>query len=109
MLKGLTQISLEKKIAVGLMIAIILLIGRGYVSYRSTNDLLDRQLRVADTHQVRETIEHLLYQLEDIEDKQRLDLFTGENQFLQSFREANEKIDAVLSSLRTLTSDDRIQ
>jgi PAS domain S-box-containing protein len=109
MLQRLIAISLEKKIAVGLMVVIILLLGRGYVSYRSTNDLIDRELRVAQTHQVRETIERLLYQMEDIEDKQRLDLFTGENQFLQSFREVNRSIDEVIHSLMTLTADDQLQ
>jgi PAS domain S-box-containing protein len=109
LLARLSQISLEKKVAVGLVVVIILLLGRGYVSYRSTNDLIDRELRVAQTHQVRETIERLLYQMEDIEDRQRLDLFTGENQFLQSFREVNRSIDEVLHSLATLTSDDQPQ
>jgi len=109
MLERLKSISLEKKIAVGLVIVIILLLGRGYVSYRSTADLIDRDLRVAQTHQVRESIERLLYQLEDIEDTQRLDLFTGEHHFLQSFPEANTSIDEVLRDLATLTSDDQIQ
>lgn len=109
MLEPLKTISLEKKIAVGLAIVIILLLGRGYVSYRSTTDLIDRDVRVAQTHQVREAIERLLYQLEDREDTQRLDLFTGENHFLQSFREGNRSIDEVIRSLAALTSDDQIQ
>jgi len=109
MLARLSQISLEKKVAVSLVVVIILLLGMGYVSYHSTNDLIDRELRVAQTHQVRETIERLLYQMEDIEDKQRLDLFTSENQFLQLFREANRSIDDVMQGLATLTSDDQPQ
>ncbi len=107
--KGVKTFSLEKKIAVGLAIVIILLVGRGYISYRSTTDLIDREVRVAQTHQVRETIDRLLYQMEDIEDKQRLDLFTGENQFLRSYREANRSIDDVLRRLVDLTSDDQTQ
>jgi len=109
MLERLKAISLEKKIAVGLVVVIILLLGRGYVSYRSTADLIDRDVRVAQTHQVRESIERLLYQMEDIEDAQRLDLFTGENHFLLSFPEANRSIDDVLRSLDALTSDDQTQ
>jgi len=109
MLASLSQMSLEKKVAVSLVIVILLLLGRGYLSYYSTNDLIDRELRVAQTHQVRETIERLLYQMEDIEDKQRLDLFTGENQFLQSYREATRSIDEVMHRLATLTSDDQPQ
>jgi PAS domain S-box-containing protein len=109
MLVRLNQVSLEKKVAVSLVLVIILLIGRGYVSYHSTNDLIDREVRVAQTHQVRETIERLLYQMEDIEDRQRLDLFSGENLFLESYREANRSIDEVIHSLTMLTSDDQPQ
>jgi|CXWL01.1.fsa_nt_gi PAS domain S-box-containing protein len=109
MLARLSQVPLEKKVAVSLVLAIILLLGRGYVSYHSTNDLIEREVRVAQTHQVRETIERLLYQMEDIEDRQRLDLFSGENLFLESYREANRSIGEVLHSLATLTSDDQLQ
>ena len=103
------NISLEKKIAVGLVAVIILLLGRGFVQYWSTTGLIDREARVAQTHEVRETIEHLLYQLEDIEDKQRLDLLTGENQFLQSYREAGHSIEVVLQNITGLTRDSQIQ
>ncbi|WP_413936962.1 PAS domain-containing protein [Nitrospira sp. BLG_1] len=109
MLERLPNISLEKKIAGVLVVVIILLLGMGYVSYRSTDDLINREVRVAQTHHVRETIERLLYQMEDIEDKQRLDLFSGDNQFLQSSREATHSIDQVIRRLTTLTSEDQTQ
>jgi PAS domain S-box-containing protein len=103
------NISLEKQIAVGLGAVLILLFGIGFLSYRSTTDLINREARVAQTHQVRETIEHLLYLMEDAEDKQRLDLLTGENQYLQSFREAGHRIEEVLHSLTDLIQDSQIQ
>src|SRR4029077_14691251 len=103
------NMSLEKKIAVGLGAVLILLFGIGFASYWSTTDLINREARVAQTHQVRETIEHLLYLMEDVEDKQRLDLLTGENQYLQSYREAAHRIDEVLHNLTDLTRDSQIQ
>jgi PAS domain S-box-containing protein len=103
------NISLEKQIAVGLGAVLILLFGIGFLSYRSTTDLINREARVAQTHQVRETIEHLLYLMEDAEDKQRLDLLTGENQYLQSFREAGHRIEEVLHNLTDLIQDSQIQ
>jgi PAS domain S-box-containing protein len=103
------KISLEKKIAVGLGAALIFLFGIGFASYWSTTDLINREVRAAQTHQVRETIEHLLYLMEDVEDKQRLDLLTGENQYLQSFREAAHSIEEVLHNLTDLTRDSQIQ
>jgi PAS domain S-box-containing protein len=103
------NISLEKKIAVGLGTALILLFGIGFLSYRSTTELINREARVAQTHQVRETIEHLLYLMEDIEDKQQLDLLTGENQYLQSYREAGHSIEEVLHNITDLIQDSQIQ
>lgn len=101
--------SLEKKIAVSFVAVLVLLLGIGFVSYWSTTDLIGREVRVAQTHEVRETIEHLLYLMEDVEDKQRLDLLTGENQYLQLDREASHNIEIVLRNLADLTSDDQTQ
>ena len=100
------NISLERKIAVGLGAALILLLGVGFVSYRSTTNLIDRETRVAHAHQVREAIAHLM---EDLETKQRTDLLTGENQYLESYREAGHSMEAVLDNLADLTRDNRTQ
>jgi PAS domain S-box-containing protein len=109
MIERLNQVSLEKKVAMSLGVVLILLFGVGLVSYWNTTDLIGREVRVAKTHQVREAIEHLLYLMEDIEDTQRLDLLTGEDQYLRSSREADHNIDAMLLNLTDLTSDDRAQ
>ncbi len=101
--------SLEKKIAVGIGVVLVLLFGIGIVSYWNTTDLIGREVRVAQTHQVRETIERLLYLMEDIEDRQRLDLLTGEHQYLQSHREAGHNIEEVLHDLSNMTRDSHLQ
>lgn len=103
------NISLEKKIAVGVGAVLVLLLGIGLASYWSTTELISREARVAQTHQVRETIERLLYLMEDIEDKQRLDLLTGEHQYLQSYREAGHNIEEVLHNLTDMTRDSQTQ
>jgi PAS domain S-box-containing protein len=103
------NMSLEKRISVGLGAVLVLLLGIGLVSYWNTTDLIGREVRVAQTHQVRETIERLLYLMEDIEDKQRLDLLTGEHQYLQSYREAGRNIDEVLHNLSDMTRDSESQ
>jgi PAS domain S-box-containing protein len=103
------NMSLEKKIAVGLGVVLVLLFGIGLVSYWSTTDLIGREVRVAQTHQVQETIERLLYLMEDIEDKQRLDLLTGEHQYLQSYREASHNIEEVLHNFTDMTRDSQNQ
>ena len=95
------NVSLEKKIAVVLGAVLVLLLGIGIVSYRSTTDLINREVRAAQTHQVRETIEHLLYLMEDLEDNQRLDLLTGENQYLGFYQEMGQNVEAALQTLLT--------
>lgn len=109
MLERLITISLEKKIAMGLVAVVGLLLGIRFLSYQNISQLIDREVRVAQTHQVREAIENLHYVLEDMEDKQRLDLLTGENQYLQSYREAGQKMKALLQNLTDLTSDNQAQ
>ena len=103
------NMSVEKKIVVGLGAVLVLLLGVGLVAYWSTTDLIGREVRVAQTHEVRETIERLLYLMEDIEDKQRLDLLTGEHQYLQSYPEAGHNIEEVLHKLTDMTRDSQIQ
>jgi CHASE3 domain sensor protein len=103
------NVSLEKKIAVGLAAAFILLLGIGFVSYRSTTNLIDRETRVAHAHAVREAIEHLQSLMEDLEARQRTDLLTGEKQYLESYREASHSLEAVLGNLADLTRDNRTQ
>jgi len=103
------NISLEKKIGVGLVAVLVLLLGIGFISYRSTTDLIDREVRVAQTHQVRETIEHLLSLMEDLESTQRIDLLTGDSQYLQSYGEAGHSVGEALRNLTDLTSDNQTQ
>ncbi|MBS0151339.1 MAG: PAS domain-containing protein [Nitrospira sp.] len=109
MLERLTQVSLEQKVAVGFGAVLVLLFGIGLVSYWNTTDLIGREVRVAHTHQIREAIEHLLYLMEDAEDRQHLDLLTGENEYQRSYHDARQNIDAKIQDLTNLTTDDQAQ
>ena len=109
MLERLKSISLEKKIAVSLGAALILLIGIGFISYRSTTDFIDREARVVQTHEIRETIERLLFLMEDLESRQRIDLLTGENQYLQSYPGIRQDMDTLLRILTDQMSDNQVQ
>src|SRR5262249_49940185 len=61
------------------------------------------------THQVLESIEHLLTLMEDIESTQRIDLLTGESQYLQSYREVGQSVEGAVRNLTDLTSDNPTQ
>jgi PAS domain S-box-containing protein len=103
------NIALEQKIAAGLGAVLVLLLGIGFLSFRSTTNLIDREARVAHAHEVREAIEHLLSLMEDSEAKQRTDLPTGEKQYLRSYREAGHSMEAALRNLADLTRDNQTQ
>ena len=103
------NVSLERKIAVGLGVVLVLLFGIGLVSYWSTTHLIGREVRVAQTHQVQESIEQLFSLMEDMESTQRLDLLTGESQYQQSYPDPSHKVDAVLHDLTGLISDTQFQ
>ena len=103
------NMSLEKMIAAGLVAVLVLLLEIGLISYRSTTDLIDREVRVAQTHLVGETIEHLLSMMEDLESTQRIDLLIGESQYLHSFHETAHSIEEVLHNLADLTRDSQLQ
>ncbi|MEO5955042.1 MAG: PAS domain-containing protein [Nitrospiraceae bacterium] len=109
MLERSIHVSLETKIAVGLGAALILLLGVGLVSYRSTTDLIDREVQVAHTHRVREAIEEVLPLMASLEAKQRIDILTDESQYLQSYPAVEQSIEKVLLHLATLTSDNQAQ
>lgn len=109
MLERLTQVSLEKKIAIGLGAALILLLGIGIISYRSTTDLIDRESRVVHTHEIRETIEQLLFLMEDLESTQQIDLLTGERHYLQSYPAKSRNIEAALRTFADQTSGSQVQ
>ncbi|MDF0674781.1 MAG: PAS domain-containing protein [Nitrospira sp.] len=109
MFEGLIQVSLEKKLAVGLVAAFILLLGIGIISYRSAADLIAHESRVVQTHEIRETIEQLLLLMEDLESRQLIDLLTGERQYLRSYRDKRQNIEAVLRTLADQTVDSQVQ
>lgn len=109
MLDYLTKVSLEKKVGVGFGAVLVFLCGIGFISYWNTTDLIGREVRVAHTHQVQEAVEHLRYLMEDAEDRQRLDLLIGEDQYQRSYHEARRNIDAKIQHLTDLTSDDNAQ
>lgn len=109
MFDRLIQVSLEKKLAVSLGAALLLLLGIGIISYRSTADLIDHESRVVHTHEIRETIEQLLLLMEDLESKHQIDLLTGQRQYLHSYHEKRQNIEAALRTLAGQTLDSQVQ
>lgn len=104
-----TPVSLEKQIAVGLVVVLVLLLGIGVASYWVTINLIDREAQVTQAHQTHERIEHLLYLMKDAEDRERLDLLTGEDLYLPSYHETDRDIKAMVKSLTNLITDDPVQ
>lgn len=93
--------------AFGLALAILLLIGA--VAYRSTNNLIEAANQRAHTHTVLEQLENFFSHLKDAQLGERGYIITGEEQFLEPYTVALEKIDRGLNEIRKLTIDNSNQ
>ncbi|HSI60932.1 MAG TPA: CHASE3 domain-containing protein [Ideonella sp.] len=93
-----------KRIAVGFAISFVLLMGIGSAAYRSIEMLTKTSYSVAHTHQVLERIAGLLSQLKDAETGERGFIITGDEAYLEPYRDAIGSIPKLLQELRELTA-----
>lgn len=98
--------SVERKIAVGAVASVLVLIGVGCLSYFTTNNLVATEKWVAHTQEVIATLESGLALITDAEAKQRGYLLTGNEQSLAECRIAEAQVGDWLRQIRRLTADD---
>ena len=92
-----------RKIAAGFTLAFLLLLGIGVVAYRTLSVLADTSRTVTHTHEVLEHIANVLSILKDAETGQRGYVITGEESYLEPYKNAMESLPAVMRELRELT------
>lgn len=97
--------SVESKIVLGLVIALLGLSGMGWLSYRTTANLVATEQWVSHTHEVLATLEAGLAILTDAETKQRAYLLTGDDRFLQDSKNAQAQVGGWTKKLRALITD----
>jgi signal transduction histidine kinase len=99
------KITLEKLIPAVFLLALLLLIGISFTSYKSTADLLENTRLVAHTLEVNTELNGALSALVDAETGQRGYLLTGKDQYLEPYNAALPVLGEKIKRLRALTAD----
>lgn len=95
------------KLAVAFLIAILLLIVNGVVSYQSVNTLIQNNELVNHTEDVLERLQELRTMLVQVESDARGYMLTGDSVYLEAYRSVRDDIPAKINGLKTLTADNQ--
>ena len=101
--------SLERKVRFGFVVAAILLLLIGLLSYYSVVRFRADARQVEHTHQVLNSLNGLLSSLSAAESGQRGFLITGKDEHRQQFDDASQLVQQQLHRLRELTQDNSFQ
>jgi PAS domain S-box-containing protein len=99
------HLSIERRITLGLAIALAILVVNALVSYRAARRLIDNDHWVSHTHEVLAQLETTLSTITDAETEQRGYLLTGDDSHLAPYTAALSQIDSDVSRLKDLTAD----
>jgi signal transduction histidine kinase/ActR/RegA family two-component response regulator len=104
-----TLASAERKIRLGFALALACLGLIGVVSFFSVVRLNEHAAGVEHTYQVLNRLESLLGAVTDSETAERGYVITGDESYLEPYRQSGRVIDGQTKMLRELTADNRIQ
>src|SRR5712671_1311881 len=102
-------LSTERKVRLGFAFALACLAVIGVASYLSVVRLKQNAAWVEHTHQVLGSLELLLAAATDSETAERGYVITGDEDYLEPYRQAAAVIDSQMRHLRELTADNRAQ
>jgi len=100
------NLTVNKRLIVGFGLAALTLLSIAGISYRNANLLIHTQHWVIRTHQIRTAFTDLLSDLKDAETGQRGYLLTGEDSYLEPYKQALTAIKTTLDDVKKLTFDD---
>ncbi|HEX8708932.1 MAG TPA: CHASE3 domain-containing protein [Pyrinomonadaceae bacterium] len=103
------KLSVERKIAAGFALPLILLVMVGVVSYRNTRELVRDSNLVAHAHDLLDELGGMLSTMKDAETGQRGYIITGDEAYLEPYSLATAQINQNLARLRQLIADDAAQ
>jgi len=101
--------STERKVRLGFTFALACLAVIGVVSYLSVVRLKENAAWVEHTHEVLSSLELLLAAATDSETAERGYVITGDQSYLEPYRQAAAVVDGQTRRLRELTADNRAQ
>ncbi|HEY4739921.1 MAG TPA: CHASE3 domain-containing protein [Candidatus Acidoferrales bacterium] len=93
----------------GFVVAGIILVSVGWLSYRSATRFAEAAERPKHTYQVLQALDDTVGRLVDAETGQRGYLLTGDESYLEPYRQAIKNLDQVTGRLKELTFDSPIQ
>ena len=98
------HLSLERKTEIAIALMLVLLLGIGFVAYRSSTEFIASSAQVVHSREVRGNLQRILSLVEEIETGQRGYIITGESSFLEPYQRAADKIQERLAHVKTLTA-----
>jgi methyl-accepting chemotaxis protein len=98
-----------RKITLGFGVAVAMLFLVGGVAYRSIDALIENNHSVTHSHEVLETLGHVVSLMKDAETGQRGYLLTGDEAYLEPYQAATGSVPKTIGDLHALTSDNAHQ
>ena len=103
------RVSLQHKVALGYLIATLVLISILVVEFRYVRSL-ERDAEAADqTHRMKEHLGYVISLIKDVETGQRGYLITGNEEFRQPYLEAKQALPYEIETIKNLIGDERGQ
>ncbi|MEI6519444.1 MAG: CHASE3 domain-containing protein [bacterium] len=99
------KMSIGMKIGAGYVLALLMLLIIGSVSYYSVTNLIRAEDKVARTHQIIAKLELLFTELVNVETGQRGYLLTGDDKYLEPYTDSLVRIDDSYQKLKELILD----
>jgi methyl-accepting chemotaxis protein len=103
------RLTIGKRIAIGFAVAIFLLLVVAAAAYRSTGQLVEASGWSTHTYKVLRQLELVTATMVDGETGQRGFIITGEESYLDPYRNAVGRVDQIIRELRTMTADNASQ
>ncbi|MBD2355797.1 response regulator [Tolypothrix sp. FACHB-123] len=101
----LNRLKIGSKIGASFALGLTILSALGFISYRTTNELIRTSYLENHTYQVLGSLQDLNSKLQQAETGQRGYIITGEKRYLEPYQAAIKSLDQPLTQLRSLTTD----
>ncbi|MDZ8136756.1 MAG: response regulator [Nostoc sp. DedQUE04] len=101
----LNRLKIGPKIGVSFALSLATLTTIGFISYQSTNELIQTSRKESHTYQVLSQLEDLNLQLTNAETGQRGYIITGEQRYLEPYNAAIQVLNQKVKELQRLTAD----
>jgi len=103
------KVSLQYKVAIGYVLASVVLISVVFLEFRYIR-VLERDAEALNyEHRIIDHLDHLLSLVKDLETGQRGYLITGQEEFLEPYQTARQAVPSEIEAVKTLISDDEQQ